>query len=375
MKVLIDFSQIPLNKVGVGVYAFNLIKELEKIDSKNEYFIVIQDDDPCFYFIKKENFHFIKIKSSLFRVFPLRVMMEQVFLPWLILKHRIQLVHSLHYSFPLLSFGAKRVVTVHDLTFFLFPELHVLIKRYYFRWFTLLASKMSHQIICVSESTRNDLLRFTHAKPEKTKTIHLGIDKEIPVFSQNEKQAIFERFQIDPIKKMILFIGTLEPRKNISNLIRAFGLFDKQEPGYQLIIVGGKGWYFHEMFELATQHNNNNIVFTGYVSESEKQLLLSSAELFVYPSVYEGFGIPVLEAILHQLPTITSNLSSLPEVAGQAALLIDPTSVHELVDALLRLAHHPDDKKFLSDKCFAQLEKFSWSKTAQETISLYHSLF
>jgi len=375
MRVLIDFSQIPVNKVGVGVYAFNLIKELNRTDKKNEYFIVIQNDDDCFHFIRNERFHFIKIKSRIFRIFPLRMIMEQAYLPFLVLKHKIDLVHSLHYSFPLLTFGAKKVVTVHDLTFFLFPDLHVFVKRYYFRWFTLLASKMSDRIICVSESTRNDLFRFTHANPEKTQTIHLGIDKEIPEFNLSEKEIVFARYQIEDSKRIILFIGTLEPRKNISNLIKAFGLFKKKIEGFQLVIVGGKGWYYHDLFELAKQTGTEDLLFTGYVSEREKQILLSAAEIFVYPSVYEGFGIPVLEAILYKVPTITSNLSSLPEVAGDAALLIDPASVEELLSAMIRLAENQNERNSLSDKCFAQLENFSWGKTALETISLYHSLF
>ena len=292
----------------------------------------------------------------------------------MILKHRINIIHSLHYSFPLLSFNARKIVTIHDLTFFLFPKLHLFHKRYYFQFFTYMAARYSERIICVSKSTKNDLLTYTNVDENKISVIYLGIDKYIPNVSLEQKINTCIKYRISNSKKYILFIGTIEPRKNIATILKAFEAFQKINENYQLVIVGRKGWYYADLFELASTMRPENIIFTGFIDEYDKQILLSFADFFVYPSIYEGFGIPVLESLLYKIPTITSNVSSMPEVAGDAALLINPTSVDEMLAAFVKLASDKNLRDLLVSKCFAQLEFFPLSKTAQETINLYNSI-
>lgn len=373
MNILIDFTQIPQKKVGVGVYAYNLIKWIDRLDVQNRYFILIQNDDSCFDTINNKKITLLKISGKIFRIFFFRIMMEQVYIPFLILKYRINIIHSLHYSFPLLSFKAGKIVTIHDLTFFIFPELHVLPKRFYFRFFTQMAARYSDQIICVSKSTKNDLLTYTNVNENKINVIHLGIDPYIPNISQEQKINTLNKYRINSSKKLILFIGTLEPRKNITTILKTFDSFQQTNKNYQLIIVGGKGWYYTDLFKLAGTMSSRDILFTGFIDEFEKQILLSCAHIFVYPSIYEGFGIPVLESLLHKIPTITSKVSSLPEVAGEAALLIDPTSGEEMLSAFIKLADDQNERDLLTGRCQAQVEKFSWTRMAQETITLYNS--
>jgi len=374
MRILIDFTQIPLKKVGVGVYALHLIKWIEQLDEENRYYLLIQSDDDCFADINTDKIKFKKVNSKIFRRFAFRILLEQLYIPYLIFKHRIKVVHSLHYSFPLLSFFASRVVTIHDLTYFLFPKLHQFPKRYYFRLFTHLAARFGDRIICVSKSTKKDFLVFTKADENKVRVVHLGIDKTIPDITFEQQVETCSKYGISISKKMILFIGTLEPRKNIATILRSFAAFQKISQNYQLVLVGGKGWYYSDFYNIASKMNTSDIVFTGFIDEFEKQILLSCANIFVYPSIYEGFGIPVLESLSHKIPTITSNVSSMPEVAGDAALLINPASEEEMLAGFLKLANDQQLRDLLTSKCFAQVELFSWSKTAKETISIYNSI-
>lgn len=360
MNILIDLTQIPQNKVGVGVYAVETFQRVVRQDTRNHYFLVMQDDDDALrqLFVETDA-TIITVSGRIFRRMPCRVIMEQFYLPWLILRHKIDIVHSLHYSFPLIHFRAKRVVTVHDMTFFLFPEVHEKIKRIYFRWFIAQAVRHVDKIICVSDSTAADLKKyFPRLSKQKVEVIKLACS----VPAKIEKSPYPSPY--------IAFIGTLEPRKNINLLIEAFahaGL-----PDYKLVVVGKKGWFYQEIFDLVQRCRlDEQVVFTGFVSDEQKYAILKSATLFVYPSIYEGFGLPILEALTLGIPTITSNVSSMPEVAGQAALLVNPNSVTELTQAMIKLAQDETLRAELTLKGIQQAEKFSWNNTALKTQMLY----
>lgn len=361
-KILIDLTQIPINKVGVGVYALQTFYRIITQDKQNQYYLVIQDDDQDLLEIFTNSSQVIRVHSKLFRHFPLRILLEQIYLPWLILRHKIDIIHSLHYSFPFFSFHAKRVVTIHDMTFFLFPNLHTKIKRFYFQKFIQLSTRFVDQIICVSESTACDLKTlFPKIKPKIISVIPLAC-------------SLPKNIQPSPYKNpYITFIGTLEPRKNIETLIKAFALgkFDQ----YKLIIVGKKGWFYKDIFRLTHQLGlEDKIIFTGFVTEDQKFAILRSASLFVYPSLYEGFGLPVLEALSLNVPTITSNISSLPEIAGNAAILVDPHSVKDLNNAMHEILDDEKSRSVLLSRAQTQAAKFNWDKTAAQTIKVYNSL-
>ena len=360
MNILIDLTQIPQNKVGVGVYAVETFQRVVRQDTINHYLLVIQDDDEVLRQLFVEtNATIIPVSGRIFRRMPCRVIMEQFYFPWLILKYKIDIVHSLHYSFPLIHFRAKRVVTLHDMTFFLFPEVHEKIKRIYFRWFIAQAVRRVDKIICVSDSTASDLMKyFPHLSKQKVEIIKLACSVPARI-----KQSPFP-------SPYIAFIGTLEPRKNINLLIEAFANANLHD--YKLVIVGKKGWFYQEIFDLVqTYRLKNQVIFTGFVSDEQKFAILKSATLFVYPSIYEGFGLPVLEALTLGIPTITSNVSSKPEVAGQAAELVNPNSVAELTQAMIELVRDKRLQNELTLKGKQQAAKFSWNNTALQTQKLY----
>ncbi len=385
MKIAIDLTQIPANKTGTGIYALNLVREmclLNQVDGKFNFFFFVQNDDEEFIRLIK-NFDkctMIAIKSSIFRKLIPRFFFEQVILPHKCRKLKIDLIYSSHYTIPYFT-RIKRVVAFHDMTFYLFPELHQKIKCLYFKTLIPLSTRKSSGIITVSESTKNDMLnRFKHLNSGKMTVIHHGVDP----FKENEKGQIsiceknLGKFGINA-GEYFLFVGTLEPRKNIIGIINAFHhvrqSYEKYEKKYKLVIVGKKGWFYDEIFETVKKcQMENAVIFTGYVSEDEKQALLLKAFLFVYPSFYEGFGIPILEAMASGVPVITGNVSALPEVAGDAAILVNPLQWQEISKAMLKLLSDKPLYEKLSQKGLTQAKKFTWEKTANKTLKLFEKI-
>ena len=370
MNILIDFTQIPKQKVGVGVYALNLVKQIAELDLENSYYILVQDDEHSLDSLERDNFKLINVQSRIFRKVVFRLLLEQWVIPYIIIKNRIDVVHSLHYSFPLLASGAKRIVTIHDMTFFKFPRYHEIIKRYYFSFFIHLVARMADGVISLSESTLRDFISLTGARRDKVSVVHLGVDWSRSSFPNERAELIKKKYGIDG--KYLLFVGMIEPRKNIANLILAYNKLLKVNKDYHLVIVGKKGWGHGEVFDLIDDLRlHDRITFTGFVEEEDKPFIIRDAKIFVYPSIYEGFGIPVLEALSLGIPTITSNVSSLPEITGGAALLVDPTNVDELYLGIKRLLEDETLYQELKKKAILQARKFSWMKTAQKTIELY----
>jgi glycosyltransferase involved in cell wall biosynthesis len=374
MNILIDYTQIPIKRMGAGVYAYNLIKEISKLDVNNRYYLLIQNDDKAFDDYYSINLIPIKVKHRFFRNFLFRFFLEQIYIPYIIIIKKINIVHSLHYSFPLLCFNARRVVTIHDMTFFIMPEVHLKFKRIYFRLFIRLALTLKNSIICVSDSTKKDLLNLKKEVKNECTTIPLGKSEIFRNdYSLAEINVVKNKYNIHG--NYILFIGTIEPRKNIETLIKSFYKFNKHVFNYELVIVGKKGWYYDNIFALIEElHIEDKIIFTGFILEEEKPILLNGSSMFVYPSLYEGFGIPVLEAMACGTPVITSNLSSLPEVAGNAAKLIDPKNIDELEAAMLNIVNDVDYAKKLAEKGIKQSKKFTWQNTALKTVEIYNNI-
>jgi len=176
-------------------------------------------------------------------------------------------------------------------------------------------------------------------------------------------------------KPYLLYIGTIEPRKNLTRLVEAFSRISEAFPTHQLVIAGMKGWMYEELFAtIKTLKIDNKVVFTGFIDESDKPYLIGAAEAFIYPSLYEGFGIPVLEALACGTPTLTSNCSSLPEVAGDAALLADPTDIDDLASNIERLLADTELRNLLRENSLKQAALFDWAYTADQTLCAYRSL-
>ncbi len=374
MRVLIDASGITRNKAGVGVYAKELIDRLAGAAGL-ELYLLVQDDDPDLDYGARSTVKMVKVPSRLMRSRPVRIAFEQTVLPLILLRHRIEVVHSLHYSFPLASFGAKRVVTIHDLTYVSMPELHLASKRWFFRFFIAKAAKAADGVIFISHSAAADFERCFGRPRGVAVVIHHGRSKGFePLGEGGSAQAIRAKYGLP--ERAIVYIGTIEPRKNLTRLVEAFARASVEQPEVSLAIAGMKGWMYDGLFQRVKELGlEPKVLFLGFVPEEDKRALLCAAEVFAYVSLYEGFGLPVLEALACGVPTVASNTSSIPEIAGSAALLVDPLSVEEIAAGLKRLLAEPELRDRLREAGLQQAARFTWEWTASETVAMYRRVF
>jgi len=302
-----------------------------------------------------------------------RIFWEQVVQPLALRRAGVDLLHALAFVAPAVA-SCPYVVTVYDLSFERYPEAFRPFNRWYLHNFTRRAVKHAQAIITISESTRQDVINFMAAPPERVHTIYCGVDASFTPLPPAQVDAFKSARQLPA--QFVLFLGTLEPRKNIDGLILAYAHWRNQQPAAPpLVVAGGKGWYYQHIFNLVESLNLTDFVrFPGYVPQEELPLWYNAATMFVYPSHFEGFGLPVLEAMACGTPVITSTASSLPEVAGNAARLVNPANPHELAAAMAQVFSQPDLQREMSAQGLAQATQFSWQTTAQKTVALYQKV-
>ena len=266
----------------------------------------------------------------------------------------------------------RSVVTVHDLGYLAYPEAHKTGDRRYLDWSTRWNARRATAVIADSAATRADLIRAYGVDARKIRVIHLGRDETMaPVRDAQVLAEVQARYGISG--RYLLYVGTLQPRKNLARTIAAFARVAAAPAfaGLQLVLAGKKGWLYDDLFaQVERMGLADRVLFPGYVEDADLPALLSGALAFVFPSLYEGFGIPVLEAGACGVPVITSNTSSLPEVAGDAALLVDPHDVDAIAEAMTRLVTDEALRAELSQQGLANVQRFSWEKCARETLAV-----
>jgi len=283
----------------------------------------------------------------------------------------LDLLHGFAYALPILS-STPAVVTVHDLTFILFPEAFPRSKQRYLSHITARSCRKARTVIADSQATANDLQRLLNVPAEKIRVIYTGVDDAYR--SLPPEQVEQYRRQKGWPDRFILMVGTLEPRKNHLGLIEAYARYRRQaQHPLPLLIGGGKGWHFQQIFQRVQALNlTDDVQFLDFVPWDDLPWLYNAATLFVYPSHYEGFGLPVAEAMRCGAPVITSASSSLPEVAGNAALTVDPDDHHALAAAmLLLLEKEPGRLPEMSERGKLQSLRFQWTQTAAQTAAVY----
>jgi glycosyltransferase involved in cell wall biosynthesis len=303
----------------------------------------------------------------------LRIGWEQIRLPALTRRYRLDLLHSPHYTMPFMLPCAS-AVTFHDMTFFLYPQVHKTYKRLFFKSMIRLSAKRANAIIADSDSTRQDILRILKLAPENVTAVPLGVSDVFKrVRTPEALEEIRRRYRL-PLK-IILCVSELQARKNLTTLIRAYGRLVQQGLEHSLVIAGRKGWMYEELFQAVQSLNlSDRVIFTGYVPEQDLPLLYNVADVFVYPSLYEGFGLPVLEAMACGIPVVTANVSSMPEITGDAGVLVDPYDVDSMANAIRRVIL---DREFHAELECNELERakmFSWERTAKETLAVYEGV-
>ncbi len=303
-----------------------------------------------------------------------RIVWEQVVQPLALLRERIDLLHALAFAGPL-SISIPWVVTVYDLSFIRYPDSFNRANRTYLKWATGSAVRRANRVIAISESTKRDLVNHYRIPPERITVVYCGRDCAP---SQPDHSAVESwRIRRGLPDHFILHVGTLEPRKNIPRLVRAFARARRSAHlPLHLVLVGAKGWKYDEVDRVIAQEQVEDcVVFAGYVPQAELPLWYRAAEAFVYPSLYEGFGLPPLEAMAAGLPVVCSNASSLPEVVGDAALVVPPEDETALADSIVRIASDSALREELVTRGKQQAGKFSWERTAHETALVYEAVF
>jgi glycosyltransferase involved in cell wall biosynthesis len=237
--------------------------------------------------------------------------------------------------------------------------------------FTALSARRARRVIAISESTKRDVVKLLGVPPDRVYVVYCGVDDTFrPLPAADVAQFRRERALPD---RFILFLGTLEPRKNVKTLVQAYGRWRVAESDVpKLVVAGGKGWFYDQIFaEVERLGLTGEVIFPGYVMQQELPLWYNASDIFVYPSRYEGFGLPVLEAMTCGTPVVTTNVASLPEVAGDAALLVSPDDEAQLLDAMRRASSDGSLRQEMVTKGLARAADFTWARTARQTLDAY----
>ncbi|KPK99588.1 MAG: hypothetical protein AMJ91_07240 [candidate division Zixibacteria bacterium SM23_73_3] len=373
MRIGIDARSVLKQRSGVGNYTFNLIQHLSRLDQKNRYVLFYSHHlDVKSAIPKIENPNF---ESKFFR-FPnklLNLLWGTVRVPkidWFV--GDVDIYHSPNYCLNILARG-KSLMTIHDLNFLAYKQFTIASGRWHYAFKIKNYAQKVDAVIADSESTRNEIMKYLKIPEEKIHVIYLGCSQAYrPLPETVMMQKIRAKYKIKG--DFILYVGTLEPRKNLKGLIQAYDQSRAKED-FLLVLAGGKGWKYKHIFDLVKQLKlEERVIFCGYVPDSDLPALYNGASLFVYPSFYEGFGLPPLEAMACGTPVIVSHTTSLPEVVGDAGIYVDPFDIEQIsysIDTVL------SDSKLcntLRKKGLERAKLFSWEKTARETKELYQQL-
>jgi glycosyltransferase involved in cell wall biosynthesis len=307
------------------------------------------------------------------RIMPFPRLWTHLRLAWEVDRHPPDVLFIPAHVMPLVC-PVPAAVTVHDLGYLHYPEAHRPLDRWYLDWTTRRHARLAARIIADSQATRADLIRHYRADPERIAVVYPGrIESLGRVNDPAAIAAVTARYGVSG--DYLLYLGTLQPRKNLVRLVEAFARLPSPASECQLVLAGKRGWLYNNLFaHVESLGLSGRVLFPGYVADEDKAALISGATALVYPSLYEGFGLPVLEAMACGTPVLTSNVSSLPEVAGDAALLVEPLEVDAIAAGMAHLMADAELRRSLVEKGYAQLRKFSWAHAARQVLEVLESL-
>jgi glycosyltransferase involved in cell wall biosynthesis len=367
MRIGIDARLVYYSQAGIGQYIVHLVNGLAAVDAENEY-VLLQSRKDEKAILTQPNFRRVSLWT------PSHHRLERYSLNVELVRLGLDVLHSPDFIPPHRP-SCKSVITVHDLAFILYP--HFLTKesaRYYghidqaVRW--------TDHIISVSESTKRDTVQHLGVPEDKITVVYEAASPIFrPVDREMARQQVRDRHGIDG--PFILFVSTIEPRKNVPTLLRAIRqLMDCYKEDVRLVLAGGKGWLSEDAFAVVDDLQlDGRVHFVGRVSSEDLVYLYNAAELLAHPAFYEGFGLPPLEAMACGLPVVVSNVASLPEVVGDAGMLIDPHDVDELAVAMWRVLNDTNLSREMREKGLRQAAQFSWERAARETLEIYRLVY
>src|SRR3989338_9253751 len=343
-------------RTGTENYSYQLLKSLSTIDKKNQYIVYLRPGVEVGE-SWSENLTFKVISWS--RLWTQGGLVIQTFID------DLDVLFIPSHTLPIISKpGLKTVMTVHDLGAEYLPKMHQLKQQIYLKYITKYQLTSATKLIAVSKATKEDLIKKVGIDPKRINVVYEGFNTKLKPSNSDA--------EVSSLKPFYLFVGTVQPRKNLGRLIKAFAIHLRGE--VKLVIVGQKGWLADDIYQLPKKLGiEERVKFLGHVADEELAKLYSGAEALLFPSLFEGFGLPILEAQACGCPVITSNLSSMPEVAGKGAVFVDPYSVDDIVIGLRKM----EDRRLRMEmikKGFENIKRFSWEKAARETLAVLESL-
>lgn len=369
MKIGIITSPIDEGHPSYTVYIYNLVKNLNRLDKENEYYLIHHT---------KMNLDLYESNNEIIVQLPsfkplIGLYWRYVLSPKKLKNIDLDLVHDPRgIGMFSLNMPFKKVITVQDLSSMLYPSINMAGMLAH-RLFGIRTIKNVDSVITISMSTKCDVMKYLKAPEEKIKVVYNGVNEGFKPLNEKEIDDFRQKYNLN--FPFILYVGVLQPRKNIPTLIKAYYKIKKEGMKHKLIIAGGKGWKYKEIFETVERFNlQKDVIFTGHVLDADLPKLYNAADLFVFPSIYEGFGLPPLEAMACGCPVITSNTSSLPEVVGDAGIMVDPYDVDGLAKAMGEVLTNESIKQDMIKKGLERAKIFSWEKCAKETLEVYNCL-
>lgn len=379
MRIGIDIRLIGKQQTGSEAVFFNLVKNLAKIDSENEYFLFTDVLDENFLpeirqklgILNRKNFKIVSLKSSNKFIWNLRT------LPNYLKKNPVDVYHTQYITPFFVPKNIKIITHIHDVSFLAYPEFIKKSDLFFLEILIPTSLKRADKIIAVSEFTKNEIIKYYGTDSQKIETVYNAVSEDFlkSDYSGNELFKIREKYNLP--EKYILYIGTMQPRKNIPMLINAFASVKNRIPEIKLVLAGNKKAHnFDKKIdkEIKRLKLENEAIFSGFVDEKDKTALFQMAEVFVYPSLYEGFGIPILEAMSQKIPVLASKIPVHSEIAGEAGLYFNPESLDDLSE---KLYNSLTDKNSREKMIYSEYQRsmfFSWEKSAQEMLDIYKNL-
>lgn len=364
MKIGVDARNLMGQRTGVGRYLINLLRHFADSPQSHDFYLfsnsVIEN-------LSLPGLHHRTVKGP-------NLFWKQVILPYEQWKNKCDVLFIPTYSTPIFN-PIKTVVTIHDLIFLLYPEWATRNQRNRFSTIVKHSACRADCVIAVSESTRADILKYTGVKNDKVEVVYEGVDEQFRVLNTIDEASFLNRYNLD--KPFILFVGSIHPRRNVQRVIESFvQLKVEKKIDHQLVLIGLKQQLDPSISHLIHERNiDQSISMLGFVPDEDLVKFYNLADIFIYPSLYEGFGLPVLEAMACGTPVITSNTSSLPEVAGDAAVLIDPSNQSQMVDAIQNIVENRAWAEELKERGLERCKKFSWKSAAKTTCEIFESVY
>jgi glycosyltransferase involved in cell wall biosynthesis len=372
MRIGINAQIVSQANAGVATYAQNIVRHLAQLKSDHEFYVFGNRE-----FLSSVNLPAARFlpTSAIVKANWQRILWEQFVLPFKSQRHHVEVMYYPDHTSALLKKNCPTIITIHDLAFLAHPETFAKKNRLYKSLAVARSARQADRIIVVSHATKQECLRWLEAPEAKLRVIHNGIDSCFKRIDDKDKLEQ-TRKKLDLPRQFILFVGTLEPRKNLVKLIAAYADLRRQRKiEHELIVVGAKGWLFSEIFATVDKLSlKEHVRFLGYVTEDDLVALYNLARVLVYPSLYEGFGFPPLEAMACGCPVVTSNQSSLPEITGEAARLVDSNDATAIADGIFHVLDDANFRQGLIARGLERVKLFTWEKTARQILQVIDEL-